>query len=152
MIQKSIWEAEVVIWVKKQSVRVQEARGVRDRLTLSALCRLLCVRVCVFASALHLNTFPPFAFFPSSPLSTAVSFPCPVLFHCLYESLTCCWFLSLSDSTRQLFLLCLLTHYLNDFFFFSQLGPCVCDCVAGVCVIGAHVWDRLETGNNGSAL
>lgn len=72
---------------KKKSVCVQEARGVRDRLTLSALCRLLCVRVCVclpqhchlFSSELLQHFSFCFFFF----LSTAVSFPCPVLFHCL---------------------------------------------------------------------
>lgn len=57
-------------YLGKKSVRVQEARGVRDRLTLSALCRLLCVRVSVFASALPhffiwfaFHTFSFYAFF-----------------------------------------------------------------------------------------
>lgn len=111
--QKSLFEEE------KNSVYVQEARGVRDRLTLSALCRLLCVHgLCVFASAL-----PPFFIWIASTLFLLLFFPlldsCVFSMSCfvsLFELLMCCWerFLSVSDSLTSLpddcFLLCLLTH------------------------------------------
>lgn len=144
--QKSIWEAEVVIWLKK-SVHVQEARGVRDRLTLSVLCRLLCVRVCVFASAL-----PPFFIWLASTLSLLGFFsPSPldscVFFHVLFSFIVCksrsctadfCLFQTLF-ATRQLFLLCLMAHYWNDDF---QLGPVQWNCVPS-CDLN-HVWAMYE--------
>lgn len=141
-----------------KSVHVQEARGVRDRLTLSALCWLLCVRVCL-PQLCHLffiwlaSTLFPLCLFFSLHFSRQLC-----LFHVLfcfivYTSRSCAadfYHFHTLFFTRQLFLLCLLTHYLNDDF---QLGPgCVCVCVRDsvpVCFTPAHVWDCLETGNNG---
>lgn len=100
--QKSVWEAEVVIWVKKREY-VRRKPEVSETDWLSPLS----VGYCASVSACWPQRLPPFfillqhfsffAFFlpPSSPLSTAVSFPCPVLFHCLRETLVHCWFLSL---------------------------------------------------------
>lgn len=65
----------------KMSVHVQEARGVRDWLTLSARSRLLCVRVCVclsFATFFHLTCFNTF------PLCV-----CPPFTSCLHHVLFC---------------------------------------------------------------
>lgn len=75
-------------YLGKKSVRVQEARGVRDRLTLSALCRLLCVRVCVFASALP----PFFTWLASTFFLVCFFFPYSqqlCLFHVLFSFIVC---------------------------------------------------------------
>lgn len=140
MKQKNIREAES-IWVKK-SVRVQETRGVRDRLTLSALCRLLCAELSVyfsiatfFSSDLLQTLFRLSFFFFLLSLSLTSQQLC--LFHVLFCFIVCQSRSCTADfylfqtlfSTRRLFLLCLMTHYLNEDFQFGTVHVRVCWCL-----------------------
>lgn len=136
--------------VLKESVCVQEARGVRDRLTLCSLSAIVrpcvCLSIATFFHLTCLNTFPSLPFFLASSRQLC-------LFHVLFCFIVCKSRSCAADfyqfqtlfSSRQLFLLCLLTHHLNYDF---QAGQPVCVTVFR-CVTPAHVWDRLETGING---
>lgn len=151
--QKSIWEAEVVIWVKKREyVRRKPEVSETDWLSL------LSVGYCASVSACSPQRLPPFfillphfSFFASPPPPPPLLSRQLCLFHVLFCFIVCerrsCTadFYHFSDSVlRQtiVFLLCSLTHCLNDDF---QLGPV--RTVAVCCSSPAR--DRLETGSNG---
>lgn len=144
MKQKSIWEADVIIWENKSVCKKPESET--DWLSLLSV-GYCCVRVCAFASAL-----PPFFIWLASTLSflfsalnsRVFSLSC---FVSLYVRVVHVLqiFISFWVCSCQTVVSVLLPDTLLNWWF-SALS-CVCDCVPGC--DWSLVWDCLETDING---